>query len=209
MAQRLVAVDVMPLLYRGHFAFLKSPRMNSKGENLSALQVFVTSITQVLKDPATTHIALALDSRTDTFRKEIYPEYKAQRHKAHEDIVASIPLVEELAAAMRLPVLRVDGFEADDVLGTLARMGREAGMEVYLMTPDKDAAQLVGGAVKLYHPGKAGTLPQIYDAAGVKARWGLEPAQMADYLAMAGDASDNIPGISGVGEKTALKLLGE
>ncbi len=207
---RLIVIDVMPLLYRGHFVFLSNPRMTSRGENVSALQVFVTSLTQVLKDPAMTHVALAFDSRTETFRKAIYPAYKATRSKAHEDIVAAIPMVEELAEALRIPALRVDGFEADDLLGTLARMGREAAMEVYLMTPDKDAAQLVGGCVKLYHPAKAGALPTVLDEEGVKTHWGItSPAQMIDLLALAGDSSDNIPGIRGVGEKTALKLLAQ
>ncbi|MCL1888727.1 MAG: DNA polymerase I, partial [Kiritimatiellaeota bacterium] len=141
--QRLVAIDVMPLLYRGHFALISSPRMTSRGENVSALVGFVNALAQVLREPGVTHLALAFDSRTPTFRSDIFPDYKATRNKAHEDIVAAVPMVEELAAALRVPALRVDGFEADDVLGTLARLGADAGMEVWLMTPDKDAAQLL------------------------------------------------------------------
>ena len=207
---RLILIDVMPLLYRGHFAFLSNPRMTRRGENVSALTGFATALAQVLREPGVTHLALAFDSQTPTFRNEIFPQYKATRSKAHEDIVAGVPMAGELAAALRIPALRADGFEADDILGTLSRMGAEHNMEVWLMTPDKDAAQLLRPGVKLYQPGKAGAAPALLGAADIQAQWGIStPAQMIDLLALAGDASDNIPGVNGVGEKTAQKLLAQ
>ncbi len=206
--KKLFLVDVMPLLYRGHFVFLKDPRMTSTGVNTSALTGFANSLLQILSEHAPTHVALVLDSTTPTFRHVAYPLYKAQRQQAPEDLKAAIPMAVELAEALRLPILRVEGFEADDVMGTLAARAAAAGWTTYLATPDKDVAQLVGPKTYLFRPGKGGAAAEIYDEAGVREHWGLTaPSQMIDYLGLAGDASDNIPGISGVGEKTALSLL--
>jgi DNA polymerase-1 len=205
---RLFAFDVMPLLYRSHFAFLRNPRMTNSGVNTSALFGFAATLVQVLEEQAPSHAVLVLDSTTPTFRHQEYPAYKAQRQKMPEDIGAAIPMAQELAAALRIPVLRVDGFEADDILGTLAAAAAAAGLEAMLVTPDKDAAQLVGPTTRLYRPGKAGATPEILDAEGVCRQWGLKsPRQMIDLLGLEGDASDNIPGVAGVGEKTALALL--
>jgi len=208
-AKKLFLIDVMPLLYRGHFVFLKNPRVTSTGVNTSALTGFSNSLMQILGEHTPTHLALVFDSATPTFRHEAYPEYKAQRQKMPEDLAAAIPMAIELAEALRIPMLRVDGFEADDIMGTVAaRAASEPGWTTYLVTPDKDVAQLVGPQTLLFRPGKAGSPAEIYDEAGVCSHWALtSPGQMVEFLGLAGDASDNIPGIPGVGEKTANTLL--
>ena len=205
---KLFIVDMMPFLYKGHFVFLKNPRMTASGINTSALLGLANGLLAILRKESPTHVVLAMDPGGPTFRHEAYPPYKAQRQKMPEDLAASIPYAFELAEALKIPVVRVEGFEADDVMGTLAVKGAEAGFEVYLATPDKDAAQLVRDGVKLYRPAHAGDAAEIYDAARVCEHWGLKsPSQMIDYLALAGDTSDNVPGIRGVGEKTASDLL--
>ena len=208
--KKLFIIDLMPFLYRGHFAFLKSPRLTSTGINTSALFGFANGVTAILKDFAPTHAVLAMDPDGPTFRHEAYPPYKAQREKMPEDLAASIPYAFELAEALRLPVLRQKGFEADDVMGTLAVRAAAEGFDVYLATPDKDAAQLVAPRIHLFRPGRGGGDPEIYDEAKVCEHWQLSsPRQMIDWLALAGDASDNIPGVRGVGEKTATLLLAQ
>ena len=205
---KLFIIDLMPFLYKGHFVFLRNPRMTASGINTSALLGLASGLQSILKHEQPTHAVLAMDPGGPTFRHEAYAPYKAQRQKMPEDLAASIPYAFELAEALRIPVVRVDGFEADDVMGTLAVKGASAGFDVYMATPDKDAAQLVRPGVKLYRPAHAGDAAEIYDEAKVCEHWHLtSPAQMIDYLALAGDASDNIPGIKGVGEKTAADLL--
>ncbi len=205
---RLFIVDVMPLLYRGHFVFLKNPRLTTTGINTSALYGFASTLLQIIDEQKPTHLVLVFDSKTPTFRHEEFPAYKAQRQKAPEDLVAAIPMVSEIAAALNIPALRVDGFEADDLMGTLARRAEKAGFLTYLATPDKDVAQLVDDHTYLFRPGKANSPAEILGVPEVCAHWGLKsPVQMVDFLGMAGDSSDNIPGIAGVGEKTALALL--
>ncbi|MBO7720975.1 MAG: DNA polymerase I [Kiritimatiellae bacterium] len=207
-AGKLFIIDLMPFLYRGHFVFLRNPRVTSGGVNTSALLGLANGLQAILKKEKPTHAVLAMDPDGPTFRHEAYAPYKAQRQKMPEDLAASIPYAFELAEALKIQVVRVDGFEADDVMGTLAVKGAAAGFDVYLATPDKDAAQLVRPGVKLYRPAHAGDAAEIYDEAGVCEHWHLrEPRQMIDFLALAGDASDNIPGIRGVGEKTAADLL--
>lgn len=201
---------MMPFLYKGHFVFLRSPRMTSTGINVSALLGLVSGLQSILKKEQPTHAVLAMDPGGPTFRHKAYAPYKAQRQKMPEDLAACIPFAFELAEALRIPVVRVDGFEADDVMGTLAVKGAAAGFEVYMATPDKDAAQLVRPGVKLYRPAHAGDSAVLYDEKAVCEHWHLtEPKQMIDYLALAGDASDNIPGIRGIGEKTAAQLLAD
>ena len=208
--KKLFIIDLMPFLYRGHFVFLKNPRMTSTGINTSALLGFANGVTSILKDFAPTHAVLAMDPGGPTFRHEAYPPYKAQREKMPEDLAASIPYAFELAEALRIPVLRKEGFEADDVMGTLAVRAAAEGFEVFLATPDKDAAQLVAPRIRLFRPGRSGGDPEIYDEAKVCEHWQLSsPRQMIDWLALAGDASDNIPGVRGVGEKTAITLLAQ
>ena len=205
---KLFIIDLMPFLYKGHFVFLRNPRMTASGINTSALLGLANGLQAILKKEQPTHAVLAMDPGGPTFRHEAYAPYKAQRQKMPEDLAASIPYAFELAEALKIPIVRVDGFEADDVMGTLAVKGAAAGFDVYMATPDKDAAQLVRPGVKLYRPAHAGDAAEIYDEAKVCEHWHLrDPKQMIDYLALAGDTADNIPGIRGVGEKTATDLL--
>jgi len=207
---KLFIIDLMPFLYKGHFVFLRNPRMTASGINTSALLGLANGLQSILKHEQPTHAVLAMDPGGPTFRHEAYAPYKAQREKMPEDLAASIPYAFELAEALKIPVVRVNGFEADDVMGTLAVKGAAAGFEVYMATPDKDAAQLVRPGVKLYRPAHAGDAAEIYDEAKVCEHWHLrDPLQMIDYLALAGDTADNIPGIRGVGEKTAAQLLAD
>ena len=207
---RIFIIDMMPFLYKGHFVFLRNPRMTASGINTSALLGLVNGLSSILKKESPTHVVFAMDPQGPTFRHEAYAPYKAQRQKMPEDLAASIPYAFELAEAMGIPVLRCDGFEADDVMGTLAVKAAAAGFEVFMATPDKDAAQLVRPGIRLYRPAHAGDGAEIYDEAKVREHWHLkDPRQMIDYLALAGDASDNVPGIRGVGGKTAEKLLEE
>lgn len=205
----LFVVDVMPLLYRGHFVFLKNPRKTSTGIVTSALTGFANSVAQILTEYHPTHIALALDPAGPTFRHREYPEYKAGREKMPEDLANSIPMAIELAKALNIPMLRVDDFEADDVMGTLAHLAsQKTDWKTYLVTPDKDAAQLVGPNTYLFRPGKGSSPAEIFGEKEVMEHWQISSAgQMIDYLGLAGDTADNIPGIPGVGEKTAVKLL--
>ena len=205
---KLFIIDLMPFLYKGHFVFLRNPRMTASGINTSALLGLANGLQAILKKEQPTHAVLAMDPGGPTFRHEAYAPYKAQRQKMPEDLAASIPYAFELAEALKIPIVRVEGFEADDVMGTLAVKGAAAGFDVYMATPDKDAAQLVRPGVKLYRPAHAGDAAEIYDEAKVCEHWHLrDPLQMIDYLALAGDTADNIPGIRGVGEKTATDLL--
>ena len=206
--KKLFIIDMMPFLYKGHFVFLRNPRITASGINTSALLGLANGLSSILKRENPTHAVFAMDPGGPTFRHETYAPYKAQRMKMPEDLAACIPYALELAEALNIPVVRIDGFEADDVMGTLAVKGAEAGFDVYMATPDKDAAQLVRPGVKLYRTGRAGDAAEIYDEARVCEHWNLKtPSQMIDYLALAGDASDNIPGIKGVGEKTAGDLI--
>ena len=205
---RLLVIDVMPLLYRGHFALMRRPRLTSSGFNTSALFVFTNIVRDLLSSRGATHAALVMDT-SPTFRHERYPEYKAQREKLPEDIAASLEPAEEFARAIRVPFLRVAGFEADDLMGTLAARAEAAGFETWVVSPDKDMAQLVTDRVTLCRPSHVpGEKDELYDPARVCEEWGLSsPAQMVDWLGMAGDTSDNIPGFPGIGPKTASTLL--
>ena len=164
---KLFIIDLMPFLYKGHFVFLRNPRMTANGINTSALIGLANGLQSILKKEKPTHAVLAMDPGGPTFRHEAYAPYKAQRQKMPEDLAASIPYAFELAEALKIPVVRVDGFEADDVMGTLAVKGAAAGFDVYMATPDKDAAQLVRPGVKLYRPAHAGDAAEIYDEARV------------------------------------------
>ena len=208
--KNLFIIDLMPFLYRGHFVFLKNPRLTASGINTSAILGLANGIMSIVKNQKPSHLILAMDSSTPTFRHQAYPQYKAQREKMPEDLAASIPYAYELAKALQIPVVKVDGYEADDILGTLAKKGEKAGFNVYLVTPDKDAAQLVDDNIFLFRPGHAGDKAEIYGKKEVCENWHIQnPMQMIDYLAMAGDVADNIPGIKGVGEKTARELLSQ
>ena len=196
------------MIYRAYYAFIRAPRMNSRGENTSAIFGFVVTFEDLVKRLKPSHIAVAFDPSGPTFRHEAFEQYKAQRQETPEDIRWAVPRIKQILLAMNVPVLEVPGYEADDVIGTLAHKAEKEGFEVYMATPDKDAAQIVRPGIKLYRPARSGDAAEIYDEKGVTDKWGFSsPLQMIDYLALAGDASDNIPGIRGVGEKTATDLL--
>ena len=207
---KLLVIDVMPLLYRGHFALMRRPRLTSSGFNASALFVFTNIVRDMLASRGATHAALVMDT-SPTFRHELYPDYKAQREKLPEDIAASLDPAEAFARALRVPFLRVPGFEADDLMGTLAARAEAAGFATWVVTPDKDMAQLVTERTTLCRPSHVpGEKDELYDPARVCEEWGLSsPAQMVDWLGMAGDSADNIPGLPGIGPKTASTLLGK
>jgi DNA polymerase-1 len=205
---RLFLIDAMPLLYRGHFIFLRNPRTNSDGDNTSALFGYLNSLLQIIEKEKPTHIAVAFDTPEPTFRHEMYPEYKAQREAMPEGIGWAIPRAKELTKAMNVSLLELPGYEADDIIGTFARMAERSGMETYMVTPDKDYTQLVSKTTYLYRPGKGGDSAEIMGIPEVLGKYGLDRVdQVIDMLGLAGDTADNIPGVPGIGEKTAAKLL--
>ena len=204
---KLFLLDAYALIYRAYYAFIKNPRINSKGMNTSAVMGFCNTLNEVLAKERPTYLGVAFDPHGPTFRSEAYAQYKAQREETPEDIRRSVPVIKEVLAAMRIPVLEVEGFEADDVIGTLAKKAGQEGVKTYMLTPDKDYGQLVGGNVVMYRPRHGGGYETL-DADGVCAKYGISStAQVIDLLGLMGDAADNIPGCPGVGEKTAVKLL--
>ncbi|MFM2179096.1 MAG: polymerase [Verrucomicrobiota bacterium] len=208
MSKRLYLLDGMALLYRAHFAFIKSPIRTSDGLNTSALYGFANTLLDIIKNQQPTHLAVVLDTSAPTPRHEIFPEYKAQREEMPEDISSAIPQLYRLCAAMQIPLLTRDGYEADDIIGILAKRSEGQGMETFMVTPDKDFGQLVSDTVKIYKPGRQGADVEILGSKEVCERWGIErPEQVVDILAIMGDAVDNIPGIPGFGEKTATSLI--
>lgn len=209
--QKLYLLDAYALIYRAYYAFIKNPRINSKGENTSAILGFVNTLEEVISKGGPTHLGVAFDPHGGTFRHEAFPEYKAQREETPEAIRFAVPIIKEILAAYHIPVLEVPGYEADDVIGTLAHQADLKGIETFMMTPDKDFGQLVTERVKMYRPpmGK-NSEAEILGPEEVKRKWGLEsPLQVIDMLGLMGDAVDNIPGCPGVGEKTAQKLIEE
>jgi DNA polymerase-1 len=208
MSKRLFLLDGMALLYRAHFAFIKNPIRTSDGVNTSALYGFANTLLDILRNQQPTHLAVVLDTSAPTPRHELYPEYKAQREEMPEDIASAIPQIHRLCVAMRLPLITRDGYEADDIIGILAKRAETEGFETFMVTPDKDFGQLVSDQVKIYKPGRQGSDVEILGPAEVCERWGIErPEQVVDVLALMGDAVDNIPGIPGFGEKTATSLV--
>ncbi|HRJ11314.1 MAG TPA: DNA polymerase I [Prosthecobacter sp.] len=208
MSKRLFLLDGMALLYRAHFAFIKNPVRTSDGVNTSALYGFANTLLDILKNQQPTHLAVVLDTAAPTPRHEIFPEYKAQREEMPEDIAGAIPQIHRLCAAMRIPLLTRDGYEADDIIGILAKRSEGQGFETFMVTPDKDFGQLVSDSVRIYKPGRQGADVEILGVPEVCAKWGIErPEQVVDILALMGDAVDNIPGIPGFGEKTATALI--
>ncbi|MCM1519226.1 MAG: DNA polymerase I [Lachnoclostridium sp.] len=208
--RRLFLLDAYALIYRAYYALIRSPRITSKGLNTSAIFGFVNTLDEVLRKENPSHIAVCFDPSGPTFRHEEYPEYKAQREKQPEDITLSIPYIKRILEAYRIPVVEVQGYEADDVIGTLSRMAEADGYDTYMMTPDKDYGQLVTDHVFMYRPSLRGEGFEVRDPAKVCEKYGIQsPIQVIDLLALEGDASDNIPGCPGVGEKTAVKLIAE
>ena len=207
---KIYLLDAYALIYRAYYALIRSPRINSKGENTSAIFGFVNTLEDLLRKENPEYIAVAFDPAGKTFRHEAYPEYKAQREATPEDIRRSVPIIKDIIRAYRIPIVEVPGFEADDVVGTLARLSAEAGLDVRMLTPDKDYAQLVTDNIKMCRPGHGAQGMEVLGPAEVCQKYGINaPLQVIDLLALMGDTADNIPGCPGVGEKTAVKLMGE
>ncbi len=205
---KLFLIDAYALIYRSYYALIKNPRINSKGVNTSAIMGFCNTLNEVLTKENPTHIAVAFDHGL-TFRHEAFPDYKAQREETPEDIKLSVPYIKQILEAMRIPILQVDGFEADDIIGTVATLASSKGITTFMLTPDKDYGQLIRENVYMYRPRHGGG----YDVVGmneVEDRYGIPtPAQVIDLLALMGDSADNFPGCPGVGEKTAAKLINQ
>lgn len=208
--KRLFLLDAMALIYRAFYALNKNPRINSKGLNTSAILGFTNTLWDLLKREKPTHIGVAFDTMAPTQRHVDFIEYKANRQKMPEDLSLAIPYIKSLIEAFRIPVLYVDGYEADDVIGTLAKQAEKQGFTTYMMTSDKDFGQLVSEKIFMYKPARMGDKPEVMGVKEVCEKFSLsQPEQMIDLLGLMGDASDNIPGIPGVGEVTAKKLLAE
>jgi len=208
-SHRLFLLDGMALAYRAHFALIRNPIFNSRGVNTSALFGFTNTILTILEKEHPTHLAVAFDTSAPTPRHEIFPEYKAQRDEMPEDLATALPHLKRLCAALRIPVLELDGYEADDIIGTLSHQAEATGdFETFMVTPDKDFAQLIAAHTHMWKPGRKGSDHDLIDLARMREIWEVEtPGQVIDILGLMGDASDNIPGIPGVGEKTAKKLV--
>lgn len=208
--KKLFLLDAMALIYRAHFAFSKNPRINSKGLNTGIMLGFTNTLLEVLEKEKPTHIAVAFDTKAPTFRHVQFEPYKANRQEQPEDIEIGTPWVKQIVQAFNIPVLEMDGFEADDIIGTIAKKAERTSFEVYMMTPDKDYGQIVEDHIFLYKPAFMGNGVDIMGPKEVCAKWDIEHVdQVRDILGLMGDAVDNIPGIPGIGEKTAVKLLKE
>jgi len=205
---KLFLLDAYALIYRSYYAFIRNPRINSKGLNTSAIMGFCNTLNEVLTKERPTHIGVAFDHGL-TFRNEAFPEYKAQREETPEDIRASVPIIKDILKAYRIPILQVDGFEADDVIGTLATKSGDAGVETYMLTPDKDYGQLVKPNVFIFRPRHGGGYETLGEKE-IEEKYSITtPLQVIDILALMGDTADNFPGCPGIGEKTAIKLIGD
>ena len=207
---RLFLLDAYALIYRSYFAFINAPRVNSKGLNTSTMLGFVNTLDQLIKNEKPTHMAVAFDMKAPTFRHEMYTAYKANRDAMPEDIRKSIPYIREIIKGYQIPILEKEGFEADDVIGTLAKVAEKEGFQVFMVTPDKDYAQLVSKNIFMYKPKRMGNEMEILGVEQVCENFQIKnPLQVIDVLGLMGDASDNIPGCPGVGPKTAMKLIGD
>ncbi|WP_017731136.1 DNA polymerase I [Nafulsella turpanensis] len=208
--KKLFLLDAMALIYRAHFAFSKNPRINSKGTNTGAIYGFTNSLLEIIQKEKPTHLGVGWDTDAPTFRHKEYEEYKAQREKQPEDIKVAKPYIRDIIKAFNIPILELDGFEADDVIGTIAKKACRAGFEVFMMTPDKDYSQLVEEHIYLYKPAYMGNAVDILGVPEVLKKWDIDKVeQVTDILGLQGDAVDNIPGIPGIGPKTASKLIRE
>ncbi len=208
--KKLFLIDAFALIFRAYYAFIKNPRINSKGVNTSAVFGFTNAILEVIRVEKPTHFAVVFDPPGGSFRSEIFPEYKANRDATPEDIILSVPLIKQVLEALNIPYRMELGYEADDLIGFLAKKAENEGFNVYMMTPDKDFGQLVSDRVRMYRPGRGRNPAEIWGPEEVCEKFGLNRTnQVIDYLGLMGDASDNIPGVPGVGAKTASKLLCE
>ena len=208
--KRLYLLDAYALIFRGYFAFIKNPRINSKGMDTSAIMGFMNALMDVIKREKPDHLAVAFDKGGSTYRYEMYQEYKAHRDETPEAIKIAVPYIQELLKAMHIPIIEVPGFEADDLIGTIAKQAEKENYQVFMVTPDKDFAQLVSENIFMYKPARMGNDIEIWGIPEVLKKFEIEnPLQVIDFLGMMGDAADNIPGLPGVGEVTAKKLLKE
>ncbi|MGV1011487.1 MAG: DNA polymerase I [Flavobacterium sp.] len=208
--KRLYLLDAYALIFRGYFAFIKNPRINSKGMDTSAIMGFMNALMDVIKREKPDHLAVAFDKGGSDYRFEMYQEYKAHRDETPEAIKIAVPYIQELLRAMHIPIIEKAGFEADDLIGTLAKQAEKENFKVFMVTPDKDFAQLVSENIFMYKPARMGNGIEIWGIPEVLAKFEIErPEQVIDFLGMMGDAADNIPGLPGVGEKTAKKFLAE
>jgi DNA polymerase I len=206
--ERLFLIDGMAMAYRAYFSFINRPLINSKGENTGAIYGFITTLSRILNEHPE-HIAVVFDTREPTFRHLMYEPYKATREKMPEDLSAQIDRLKEVVRAFNVPSLELPGFEADDIMGTLARKAERQGIETVLVTADKDFMQLVSPLIRMYRPGKMGDDWDVVDESVVRERFGVGPSQVIDVLGLTGDKSDNVPGIRGIGDKTAIPLIQE
>jgi DNA polymerase-1 len=208
--KRLFLLDAYALIFRGYYAFIKNPRINSKGMDTSAIMGFMNSLMDVIKREKPDHLAVAFDKGGSDLRNDLFPAYKANRDATPEAIKIAVPYIQELLRAMHIPIIEVSGFEADDLIGTIAKQAEKENYKVYMVTPDKDFAQLVSENIFMYKPARMGNGIEIWGIPEVLEKFEIErPEQVIDYLGMMGDAADNIPGLPGVGEKTAKKFLAE
>ena len=206
--KKLFLVDAYALIFRAYYAFIKNPRINTKGMNTSAVFGFTNALLEVIRSEQPTHLAVVFDPPGPTLRNEQFEDYKANRDETPEDIKLSVPWIVKILEGMRIPVLQAPGFEADDLIGCLAKRAEKEGFDVFMMTPDKDFAQLVTDKIQMFRPGRGGNPASVWGPEEVRERYGLEdPKQVIDLLGLMGDSADNIPGIPGVGEKTAIKFL--
>ena len=208
--KRLFLLDAFALIFRGYYAFIKNPRINSKGMDTSAIMGFMNSLLDVIKRERPDHLAVCFDKGGSHIRKEMFDDYKANRDETPEAISIAVPYIQKILNAMHIPVVVKEGFEADDVIGTLAKQAEKEGFKTFMVTPDKDFAQLVSENIFMYRPARMGNGIEIWGVPEVQAKFEVErPEQVIDYLGMMGDSVDNIPGLPGVGDKTAKKFLKE
>ena len=208
--KRLFLLDAYALIFRGYYALIKNPRINSKGMDTSAIMGFVNSLFDVIKREQPDHLAVAFDKGGSVERTEMFEEYKANRDETPDAIRIAVPYIQKILDAMKIPVVELEGYEADDLIGTLAKQAEQEGYKVFMVTPDKDFGQLVSENIFMYRPARMGNGIEIWGIPEVQKRFGVQrPEQVIDYLGMMGDASDNIPGLPGVGDKTAKKFLEE
>ena len=206
---KLFLLDAYALIYRSYYAFLKSPRINSKGLNTSAVMGFCNTLNEVLTKEKPTHIGVAFD-HGKTFRHEAFPDYKAQREETPEDIRQSVPIIKQILEAMHIPILQADGFEADDVIGTVATRFGADGIDTFMLTPDKDYGQLIDNNIFQLKPGKSGGNDELIGIKEICEKYGIQnPSQVVEILTICGDSADNVPGVNGIGEKGAQKLIDE
>lgn len=206
--KRLFLLDAFALIFRGYYALIKNPRINSKGQDTSAIMGFVNSLFDVIKRENPDHLAVAFDKQGSKDRLEIFPEYKANRDETPEAIKIAVPIIQEILKAMHIPIIERAGVEADDLIGTIAKQAEKEGYQTFMVTPDKDYAQLVSENIFMYRPARMGNGIEIWGIPEVQKRFEVErPEQVIDYLGMMGDAVDNIPGLPGVGDKLPRNSL--